>query len=90
VYVKHPFNQLLGEMYDFNIATPGPGGVNIPIVFALPNYDDTFSRFVDTWIQTFISLGVMQQAYQYWILGRETAAHQPRWSIIRDVLHWVD
>jgi hypothetical protein len=31
------FNQLLGEMYDFNIATPGPGGVNIPIVFVLPN-----------------------------------------------------
>jgi hypothetical protein len=74
----------------FGVVIPSPDGVNIPIVFALPNYDDTFSRFVDTWIQTFISLGVMQQAYQYWILGRETAAHQPRWSIIRDVLHWVD
>jgi hypothetical protein len=45
---------------------------------------------VDTWIEISMPLGVMEQAYQHWILGREAAAHQPRWSIIRDVLHWVD
>jgi hypothetical protein len=74
----------------FSVVVPSPGGVSIPIVFALPLSDDIFRRFVDTWIQISIPLGVMEQAHQHWILGREAAAHQPRWSIIRDVLHWVD
>jgi ABC-type amino acid transport substrate-binding protein len=74
----------------FSVVIPGPGSVSIPIVLALPNADESFTRFVDTWIQTAIPLGVMDEAYQHWILGRETATHQPRWSIIRDVLHWVD
>ncbi len=74
----------------FSVVIPSPGGVSIPIVYALPGSDDTFKRFVDAWIQTSISLGVMEQAYQYWILGRDTATHKPRWSIMRDVLQWVD
>ena len=74
----------------FSVVIPSPGSVGIPIVFALPLSDDTFGRFVGTWIQTSIPLGVMEQAYQHWVLGRETATHQPRWSIVRDVLHWVD
>ena len=28
--------------------------------------------------------------YDYWILGRDAENQEPRWSIIRDVLHWVD
>ena len=26
--------------------------------------------------------------YRYWMLGQDAAPRQPRWSIIRDVLHW--
>jgi hypothetical protein len=33
--------------------------------------------------------GPMQELYEYWILGRSAASRPPRWSIIRDVLHWV-
>ena len=74
----------------FTAVIPRPGSVSIPIVMALPNADETFTRLIDTWIQTSIALNVMEQAYQHWILGRETVEHQPRWSVIRDVLHWVE
>jgi len=65
-------------------------GRSIPIVFGLPQSDATFRSFVDTWIQSSKALGVMDTAYDRWILGLETVERRPRWSIIRDVLHWVD
>jgi hypothetical protein len=34
--------------------------------------------------------GTMQEYYDRWILGKTADARKPRWSLIRDVLHWVD
>ena len=28
--------------------------------------------------------------YDYWILGIGAEPVQPRWSVIRNVLHWID
>ena len=36
------------------------------------------------------SEGTIQHAYDYWILGRGGEKDGPRWSILRDVLGWVD
>jgi len=30
------------------------------------------------------------RAYEYWILGLDVNQREPRWSAVRDVLHWVD
>ena len=30
------------------------------------------------------------QLYDYWILGQSAVEREPRWSIMRNVLHWVD
>lgn len=74
----------------YSAVIPSPAKTTIPIVFALPGSDEAFERYVNIWIQTSKSLGVMDLAYEHWILGRDTVARQPRWSVIRDVLHWVD
>ena len=34
--------------------------------------------------------GTIKKLYDYWVLGRFAADTQPRWSVIRNVLHWVD
>jgi hypothetical protein len=34
--------------------------------------------------------GMTQELYDYWILGKGAVETRPRWSIVRDVLHWVD
>jgi hypothetical protein len=34
--------------------------------------------------------GTIQKAYDYWVLGKQFKKKQPRWSVIRDVLHWVE
>ena len=74
----------------YSAVIPSPANTTIPIVFALPGSDEAFEKYVNIWIQISKSLGVMDLAYEHWILGRDTAAQQPRWSVIRDVLHWVD
>jgi len=74
----------------FSAVIPSPGRTTVPLVFGLPMADQDLERYVNNWIQAAQSLGVMDAAYEHWILGRDTSARQPRWSIIRDVLHWVD
>jgi len=32
----------------------------------------------------------LDRLYEHWILARSPEDSPPRWSVIRDVLHWVD
>ena len=34
--------------------------------------------------------GTINALYGHWILGKQAVKRQPRWSMMRDVLHWVD
>ncbi len=33
--------------------------------------------------------GSLKAKYDYWVLGKNTESRAPRWSVVRDVLHWV-
>jgi hypothetical protein len=33
---------------------------------------------------------LVEELFDHWILGRGAEEKQPRWSIIRDVMGWVD
>jgi proton glutamate symport protein len=46
--------------------------------------------FMNNWIQLKNLDGFSQEQYDYWILGKPPKKEkEPRWSIIRNVLHWV-
>ena len=45
--------------------------------------------FVNQWIELKRKDGTLDAVYKYWILGQNAEPHRPRWSIIRNVLHWV-
>jgi hypothetical protein len=34
--------------------------------------------------------GTLTKLYDYWVFGRFATRAQPRWSVIRNVLHWVN
>ena len=34
--------------------------------------------------------GTFKKLYNYWVLGQFATDKQPRWSVIRNLLHWVD
>ena len=45
---------------------------------------------IDEMILAADSAGIIDETYDYWVLGQGAQSHEPRWSIIRDVLGWVD
>lgn len=34
--------------------------------------------------------GTIDALYSHWVLGKQAVKRQPRWSILRNVLHWVE
>ncbi len=63
--------------------------VGWPAAYPLASDDPAFATFFDQWIELKRSDGTIQRAYDYWILGRNAVEREPRWSIMRDVLHWA-
>jgi Na+/H+-dicarboxylate symporter/ABC-type amino acid transport substrate-binding protein len=74
----------------YSVVVPTPRPLQIPLAFALPRDEPALASFVDTWVALKQADGTLDALYQYWILGRDAAPKPPRWSIVRDVLHWVD
>ncbi len=74
----------------FSVAIPQPDVVAVPLAYALPRDARELGDYVDTWVTLRRKTGFIDRAYRYWILGKGAEGKQPRWSVIRDVLGWVD
>lgn len=70
--------------------TKVPTETKIPTSYALPKGDIEMMEFVSSWVELKQIEGTTDQLYQYWMLGGVTKKKEPRWSVIKDVLHWVD
>jgi hypothetical protein len=67
---------------------PVPGLVKVPMAYPIARRDETFTTVVNTWIDLRTKDGLIERLYNRWILGRIDEGKKPRWSVIRDVLHW--
>ncbi len=67
-----------------------PKSIRIPASYAVPKGDIEMMEFVSNWVDLKKSEGTTDALYQYWMLGGVTKKKLPRWSIVRDVLHWID
>ena len=74
----------------YTVVLPEPGIVKIPLAYPLPRRDQEWMQFVNTWIELKRRDGTIDALYGHWILGKQTGKRQPRWSVIRNLLHWVD
>jgi Na+/H+-dicarboxylate symporter/ABC-type amino acid transport substrate-binding protein len=74
----------------FSVVVPEPGITKVPLAYPIGRHDAAFASFVNTWIDLKRKDGTLEMLYGYWVLGRDAAPSRPRWSVIRDVLHWVD
>jgi ABC-type amino acid transport substrate-binding protein/Na+/H+-dicarboxylate symporter len=73
----------------FAVVVPEPDFVKVPLAYPIGGNDQAFARFVNTWIELKRKDGTIDGLYKYWILGQDAAPKQPRWSIMRNVLHWT-
>jgi Na+/H+-dicarboxylate symporter len=74
----------------YTVVVPEPGVVKIPLAYPVARRDQQFTAFLNSWIELKRRDGTIDMLYEHWILGKQAGKRQPRWSIIRDVLHWVD
>ncbi len=75
---------------EFHVAFPLGRRVARPLVFPIRDDCDAFKESIDAWIDIAKLDLTIQELYDYWILGKSARKKGPRWSIIRDVLGWVD
>jgi ABC-type amino acid transport substrate-binding protein len=71
------------------VVVPQPGSIKIPLAYLIVRQDQPLANLVNTWIELKKRDGTIAALYDYWILGRNAVPKQPRWSILRNVLHWV-
>jgi proton glutamate symport protein len=81
--LQHPF-------YDVAIFEPNDA---FQVMYAYPiaeNSSDTYLMLLNYWIKMEHDYGRLEKKYDYWILGKNIAQSGPRWSVVRNVLHWVN
>lgn len=61
-----------------------------PVAYAVAQTNQSLLNYINNWQKLRKVDGHQQEFYDYWMLGKGATTPQPRWSIIRDVLHWVD
>ncbi len=74
----------------YTVAIPKPGFVAIPVAFAVARDNQSTAEYIESWIELKRGDGFFERLYNYWILGEADTSAEPRWSIIRNVLGWVD
>jgi ABC-type amino acid transport substrate-binding protein len=74
----------------FSAVIPASDTIRLPVAFPLPKDEEGLEDFLKIWIDLKNKDGTIDDLYGYWVLGKQDKHRQPRWSVIRDVLHWVE
>ena len=69
------------------VATQPP--IALPVSYAMARGDRELVDYVNALVELKKGDGTFKKLYNYWVLGQFAADTQPRWSVIRNVLHWV-
>jgi Na+/H+-dicarboxylate symporter len=74
---------------DFSVVVIRPL-VAVPAGYPVSQRDEAFAEFLSGWIEYVRGTPLDEHLYDHWILGKSAEQQGPRWSVIRDVLHWVE
>jgi Na+/H+-dicarboxylate symporter len=73
----------------YTVVIPQPDLLTVPLAYPMARGDPEFVSFINTWIELKKKDKTLAALYDYWILGKNVAPQGPRWSVLRNVLHWV-
>jgi len=62
------------------------------MMYAYPVAKDSSESYLyalNYWIRMERDYGMLDKKYDYWVLGNVPGTVEPRWSVVRNVLHWV-
>ena len=73
----------------FTVVVPRPT-ITWPVGYSLALGSQDLLRVVDAWLLEAQQTGGIDELRKFWVGGEIEQTKPPRWSVIRDVLHWVD
>ncbi len=73
-----------------SVVVPDPPIMTIPLAYVIGERDERLRLFLNTWIDLLKRDGTVDELRDYWVYGRNAETRRPRWSIIRNVLGWVE
>jgi len=76
----------------FGVATPQPLMFRYDLAYpvAITKGDHVFLDYLNQWLRLQKTSGAAKEQFSYWVLGKTPLRKTPRWSIIRNILHWVN
>ena len=74
---------------EYAVVVPQPRPQKVPLAYVIAGRDQALTGVVNTWIDLKRRDGTVDELFAHWILGQQAAPKQPRWSIVRNVLHLV-
>lgn len=75
---------------DYGVVIPGGVDYKFPMAYAAARNNDNLIYYLNTWLNLKRTEGVIQSEFDYWILGQGSKSTEPRWSVLRDVLGWIE
>lgn len=74
----------------YSVIVPQPDTIKLPLAYPLASGDERWASYVNTWLQLKRGDGTIDTLYRHWILGEHAIPPARRWSVARNVLHWVE
>jgi Na+/H+-dicarboxylate symporter/ABC-type amino acid transport substrate-binding protein len=75
---------------DYQLTLPFPYKVSLPQVMLIDKDDTEFTKYINTFISLKKNDGTFDHLYKYWVEGKDVERDKKHWSVIKDVLHWVE
>ncbi len=73
----------------YSVVVPKPRPMKVPLAYVVAGRDAQFTQILNTWIDLKRKDGTIDELFAHWILGQQGEKREPRWSVIRNVLHLV-
>lgn len=73
----------------YTVAIPQPDVLKAPLAYSMARGDRDLVEFINLWLELKKQDKTIVRLYDYWILGKHAVPTPPRWSVLRNVLHWV-
>ena len=73
---------------EYTVVVPNQLHLKTPLGFVLPQEQLEFTFILNNWLDLQTRNDNISRVYNHWILGKFEGPKEPRWSIMRDVLHW--
>ncbi len=75
---------------EYAVVIPSKYLLKLPMAYPIAKENLSLLEFMNGWITIKKEENFINRYFEHWILGKGSEKTEPHWSVIRNVLHWVD